>query len=101
MMLEEAAGYKMGGGGERDCKRTRTLFIDDLKVYSSGHQKLQLVNETITRTRLDVGAAYGVKKCAEIVIKQGDGERRWIRCSGGGNAMLGSREGRNIQVPWL
>ena len=62
MMLEEAAGYKMEGGG--DCKRTHTLFIDDLKLYSSGHQKLQLVNETITMASLDVGAAYGVKKCA-------------------------------------
>ena len=72
MMLEEAAGYKKGGGGgERDCKRTLILFIDDLKVYSSGHQKMQIVNETITRASSDVGAAYGVKKCAKIVIERG------------------------------
>ena len=72
MMLEEAAGYMMGEAGRRVCKRTHTLFIDDLKVYSSGHKKLQLINETITRASLDVGAAYGVKKCAEIVIENGE-----------------------------
>ena len=66
MMLEEAAGYKMGGGEERDCKRTHTSFIDDLKVYSSGHKKMQLVNKTITRVNFDVRAGYGVKKCAEM-----------------------------------
>ena len=40
-------------------------------MYSSGRQKLQLVNETITRASLDVGTSYRVKKCAEIVIKRG------------------------------
>ena len=61
----------MGEPGNRICRRTHTLFVDDLKVYSSDHQKLQVVNETITRASLDVGAAYGVKKCAEIVIEKG------------------------------
>ena len=71
MMMEEAAGYMMGEAGRRVHKRTHTLFIDDLKVYSSSHKRLQLVNETITRASLDIGAAYGVKKCAEIVIEKG------------------------------
>ena len=71
MLLEDTPGYIMGDPGNRTCKRTHGLFIDDLKVYSSDHEKLSVINETITKASLDLGAAYGVKKCAEIVIEKG------------------------------
>ena len=71
MLLEDTPGYIMGDPGNRTCKRMHGLFIDDLKVYSSDHEKLSVINETITKASLDVGAAYGVKKCAEIVIEKG------------------------------
>ena len=68
MMLEETDGYKMGQPGERDLKRTHSLFINDLKVYQENHQKLEIANETIVKASMDTGACYGVKKCAEIVF---------------------------------
>ena len=40
MLLEETDGYRMGAAGERNIKRTHSLFIDDLKVYQESHQKL-------------------------------------------------------------
>ena len=36
MMLEETDGYKMGQPGERDLKKTHSLFIDDLMVKGEG-----------------------------------------------------------------
>ena len=71
MMLEETDGYKMGQPGKRDLKRTHRMFIDDLKVYQENHQKLEATNETIVKASMDTGACYGVKKCAEIVFKNG------------------------------
>ena len=62
MMLEETDGYKMGQLGERDLTRTHSFFIDDLKVY---------VNEMIVKASMDTGACYGVKKCADVIFKNG------------------------------
>ena len=71
MFLEETDGYKMGSPGERMIKRTHSLFIDDLKVYQESHKKLEIVNEIIVKVSSDTGACYGVKKCAEVVFKDG------------------------------
>ena len=49
----------------------RSLFIDDLKVYQKNHQKMEIANETIVEASMDIGACYGVKKCAEIVFRKG------------------------------
>ena len=61
----------MGLPGQREIKRTHSLFFDDLKVYSENHQSLAAVNETIVKASFDTGACYGVKKCAEIVFNKG------------------------------
>ena len=61
----------MGLPGQREIKRTHSLFVDDLKVYSENHQSLAAVNETIVKASFDTGACYGVKKCAEIVFNKG------------------------------
>jgi len=71
MLLEESDGYRMGPPGDRNLKRTHSLFIDDLKVYQQSHEKLKETNETIVKASLDTGACYGVKKCAEIVFERG------------------------------
>ena len=71
MMLEETDGYKMGQPGERDLTRTHSFFIDDLKVYQENQQKLEIVNEMIVKASMDTGACYGVKKCAEVIFKNG------------------------------
>ena len=71
MMLEETDGYKMGQPGKIDLKRTHSMSIDDLKVYQENHRKLEVANETIVKASMDTGACYGVKKCAEIVFKNG------------------------------
>ena len=56
---------------KRCIKRTQSLFIDDLKVHQENHQKLEIANETILKESMVTGACYGVKKCAEIVIRKG------------------------------
>ena len=71
MLLEETDGYRMGAAGERNIKRTHSLFIDDLKVYQESHQKLEVANEIIVKASMDTGACYGVKKCAEVIFKDG------------------------------
>jgi hypothetical protein len=71
MMLMETDGYMMGPPGNRKTKRTHSLFIDDLKVYQESHRKLQIANDIIVQASLDTGACYGVKKCAEMVFRQG------------------------------
>ena len=71
MLIQESEGYRMGPPGDRNLRRTHSLFIDDLKIYQQNHAKLQLVNDTIVQASLDTGACYGVKKCAEAVFKRG------------------------------
>ena len=71
MMLEETDGYKMGQPGEKDLTRTHSFFIDDLKVYQENQKKLEIVNEMIVKASMDTGACYGVKKCAEVIFKNG------------------------------
>lgn len=70
-LLQESPGYKMGRPGNRDIKRTHSLFIDDLKVYQESHERLNVVNEIIVKASKDTGACYGVSKCAEIVFERG------------------------------
>ena len=75
MLLQETDGYMMGPPGERNLKRTHSLFIDDLKVYQQNHKKLEIANEMIVKASSDTGACYGVKKCAEIVFMCGKMEK--------------------------
>ena len=58
----------MGPPGQREINRTHSLFIDDLKVYQESHSMLKTVNEMIVQASHDMGACYGVSKCAEIVF---------------------------------
>ena len=71
MLLDETEEYKLGQPGRRCIKRIQSLFIDDLEVYQEIHQKLEIANETIVKASMDTGACYGVKKCAEIVFREG------------------------------
>ena len=71
MLLDESEGYKLGQTGRECIKRTHSLFIDDLMVYQEYHHKMEIANEMIVKVSMDTGVCYGVKKCAEIVIKEG------------------------------
>ena len=62
----------MGEPGNRVIKRTHSLFVDDLKVYQESHEALEIVNEIIVQASHDTGACYGVSKCAEIILKNGE-----------------------------
>ena len=84
MLLEETKGYSIGNPGERDTKRTHSLFIDDLMVCKENHEELKKANEVIVKASSDIGAMYGVNKCAEIVCKRGkmvkvEGQMYWKR----------------------
>ena len=71
VLLQHSRGYRMGDPGNRDVKRTHSLFVDDLKVYQESHETLKMVNEMIVQASHDTGACYGVSKCAEIVFQNG------------------------------
>ena len=71
-MISQTSGYLMGAPGERETKLTHILFIDDLRTYQNGIEKQKFAHKALVRPRtLDTGAMYGVKKCAEVVYKQG------------------------------
>ena len=70
-LLKKSRGYAMTRGEDSEVRRTHSLFIDDLKIYASGHEQLKVMNETIVLASEDTGAMYGVKKCAEIVYRRG------------------------------
>ena len=71
VILEETSGYRVGLPGKRMIQRTHSIFIDDLKVYQENHQKVEMVNGVILKISSNTGACYGVKKCAEVVFKDG------------------------------
>ena len=72
MLLDETEGYKVSQPRRRCIKRMHTLtVIANLKVYQENHQKLEIANDTIVKASMDTGACYGVKKCAEIVLRKG------------------------------
>ena len=71
MLISDAPGYEMGAPNERRTRKTHALFIDDLKIYSEDHSSMEVMNRTITKASQDIGAAYGVKKCAEAVFERG------------------------------
>ena len=70
-LLQQSKGYRMGALGNRSISRTHSLFIDDLKQYQESHEIIKEVNEIIVQASLDIGACYGVAKCAEIVFERG------------------------------
>ena len=55
---------------QRQRKRTRDLFIDDLTIYPVSHQKLEAVNEMIVKASMDTEACYGVKKYQKLFLEQ-------------------------------
>ena len=72
ILLDKSRRYRMGAPGDRNVKRTHSLFIDDLKVYQENEEVLEMVNDTIVQASYDTGARYGVTKCAEAVFKGGN-----------------------------
>ena len=70
MLIEQSDGYMMRPPGNRNLKRSHSLFINDLKVYQQNHRKLKIVNETIVKASQDTAVCYEVKKCAEIVFNR-------------------------------
>ena len=71
ILLSHSHGYKMREPGNCIMKRTRGLFVDDLKVYQESPNVLKNVNEIILQASHDTGACYGVSKCAEITSEHG------------------------------
>ena len=67
ILLNDTPGYRKGEPGNRVCKRTHGLFVDDLKVHGDNHKKLEVTKETIAKASTDVGAVYGVSKCLKEV----------------------------------
>ena len=45
--------------------------MDDLKAYQESHKTLKAINEMIVQASNDIGACYGVAKCAEVDLREG------------------------------
>ena len=67
MLIEDTDGYTIGRRDKERVKTTHSLLIDDLKIYQESHLKLEVVIEIIVKASM----GYGVKKCAEIVLRKG------------------------------
>ena len=78
MLIEQSDEYMMGPPGNRNPKKTHSLFIDDLKVYQQNHEKLKMVSETFVKVSQDTGACYKITKCAKIVFNR----RRMVKAEG-------------------
>ena len=70
-LLQETKGYRMDQPGNREVKKTHSLFIDDLKVRQESYKFLNDVNETILQVIHYTGAFYGVAKRTEIIFERG------------------------------
>ena len=70
-LIKPSDGYLMGPPGDRNVKRTHSLFIGGLKIYQQNHEKLKMVNETIVKVSQETGVCYEATKCAEIILNRG------------------------------
>lgn len=57
--------------GERDVKRTNSLFVNDLQLHQESYTILKVANEIIVKVSMHTSACYGVKKCAELIFNNG------------------------------
>ena len=71
ILLQHSRRYIMGEPGNRIVKRTRSLFVGDLKGYQESHNVLKNINKIIIQANHNTGACYGVSKCAEIIFEYG------------------------------
>ena len=46
-LLQDSKRYRMGQPGERDVKRTHSLFVDDLNMYQESNKTLEDVKQMI------------------------------------------------------
>ena len=60
--MEETCGYRMGGSGEWDTKRSHSLLIDDTKTFKeSQKKKLEIANDIIVKASQDTGGSFHIK----------------------------------------
>ena len=60
----------MNGPRKQNIKRTHSLFIDNINIYQSNHEKLKAINKMIVKDSLDTSDCYGVKYCANIIFSR-------------------------------
>ena len=69
LILRKAkAAYVSSGSKE---KTNDLLFMDDLKLYSCSEKELDSLIQTIHVFSEDIGMAFGIEKCAMLVIEKG------------------------------
>ena len=56
----------------RNQKLNYLLFMDNLKLYAKSERKLDLLIQTVRIFSDDVGMAFGLDKCAVLVLKRGE-----------------------------
>ena len=52
----------MARTGERDVKRTSSVFVNDLQLYQKSYIILKVANEIIVKVSMHTSACFGVKK---------------------------------------
>ena len=50
---------------KKEVKRTRSLCMDDSKVYQGSHQQLLALNEMLVQTSHNTGACRAISKCRD------------------------------------
>ena len=102
MLIDETNGDTMGRRDEKRVKRTRSLFIDDLKNYQESHRKLMnVVNEMIVKASVDTEACYRVKKFAKIFFRKDEmikGERLAVLEK---NGCIKPEQKQDLQISWV
>lgn len=68
--MREKGGYKMGGN--RGGGFTHTMFVDDLKLYSSASCELERMIAEVVDIAQDIGMEVGRSKCVRIIIDKGE-----------------------------
>ena len=61
-------GFKYGSRGELI---NHLLFMDDLKLYASNEEDMEVLVSEVESYSRDIGMEFGMKKCATLVVKKG------------------------------
>ena len=69
LILRKAKAAHVSSGSKE--KTNDLLFMDDLKLYSCSEKELDSLIQTIHVFSEDIGMAFGIEKCAMLVIEKG------------------------------
>ena len=73
-VVNRTKGYTLWHDGERNTM-SHLLYMDDLKIYSGGPDKLREAIECVEKTSNAIGMRFEVRKCGTAHMQKG---RLWL-----------------------